>query len=330
MALNEVVAEELGRVHAELQEQVEVEQADTDAKRWRMKYKYKYYYKYKAKADEEAGVSNTQVLGDLWDIDPAVAHLEGPDAVAATAVVAAPTSPPKAGQKTVNNMLQSPPQLGRGEEWDYAVGEGDSPVGAGDLGEVEFFVPTEEIDEEPIMHIAGQSKRQADFFQQKLHSTGLQEKSFRSKTVPLQRGMRKETDAWKDVLNIVREKGAEEVKNALSAKDVLALTSANVKQAVQFLAKALEVKNLVSTPGRVNSPSSASSSRGAQRTPPPWDTSKTPEGRYRYLKRLEKVDAETVGRIKMNPSLKSPEKVGWDHDKYFRMPGARVPAEAMQ
>jgi hypothetical protein len=210
----------------------------------------------------------------------------------------------------------SPPQLGRGEEWEYAVGEGDSPVSAG-LGEVEFVCPTDEIAGPAIKHIALQSKRQAEFFQQKLHSTGLQEKAFRAKTVPLQRGMRMETQAWKDLASVVNEKGAEEVKAALASREVPAVTSANVGPAVQFLARALEVKGLATTGGETP----ASTTRKPTDSPPPWDGSKTPEGRFRYLKRNKITNS--------SPMLKSPEKVGWDHDKYFRSAGGANPANCL-
>jgi len=324
MALNDVVSDELLRVQEELDAEAAEDQADVDAKRWRMKYKYKYYYKYKARAEEEAGMQQNQVLGNLWDIDPAVADMEL--ALAAADVDArrnaAGGSPVKAltggAEATPMMIMASPPQLGRGDEL-VGVG-GESPVGLGEKGQVEFVIYTEELTQESVQHIAGQSKRQAEHFLKILHSTSLQDKAFRAQTVPQQRGMKKETAAWNSLLNIMQVKGDDEVKNALSAREVPAVTSENVRPAVQFLSRALGLPEC-----KESAPTPAATPAGAEK--PPWDHSKTPEGRYRYLRRNK--ESEVVNEIKSNPAYKSPEKIGWDHDKYYKTTGVPNPATCL-
>jgi len=323
IALNEVVDEELEKVHMELVDYEDHERSNTDAKRWKMKYKYKYYYKYKAEAEEEVGVQQSQVLGDMWDIDPAVADVE--------AQAAPRGSPSKATMSMLgggsmgksssamlgqSSLLMSPPQLGRGDLEDED--EPDSPNV--DQGQVEFFLETEEISEAPVKQVVHQSKRQASHFLVKVHEVGLQNKEARKVMIPQQRGMKNETEAWKDLLSIVVEKGAEETKAALRSKDVKALTSNNIMQAVTFLTAALEA-NLAPK----ESPMAGDRIHGTVGRPD-WDSSKTPEGRYRYLKRLDKQDSEAARKIQSNPTLKSPEKVGWDHDKYYKTSGVPNPS----
>ena len=114
---------------------------------------------------------------------------------------------------------------------------------------------------------------------------------------------------------------AEETKAALRSKDVQALTSKNIKAAVSFLAQALEAE-LEAETNPMDGPM-------APPDRPAWDSSKTPEGRHRYLKRLEKADAENFRKLSSNPSLKSPDKVGWDHERYYKT-GGIAPANALQ
>jgi len=326
MSLNEVVSEELVRVHEELEEQALEDQANVDAKRWRMKYKYKYYYKYKARAEEEAGMQQNAVLGNLWDIDPAVAGMEG-DLMAAE-LDAAPNSSGPAGSGVSGSAvdapsspvmaIESPPQLGRGHGQAMLLSDVglESPGTVGEDGEIEFCLMTNEIDNEPLKHIVKSSKAQANHFQQKLHATGLQDKAFRSRTIPMQRGMRKETQAWTDLLFIVREKGAEEVKTALQQKEVVAVTSKNVRPAVGYLTRALEVSAM-----GIESPSSTPGAANDEKPKPGWDASKTPFGRKVFLEVLKKKNSEAYSQITANPCKKSPEKIGWDHDSYYRGTG---------
>merc|ERR1712167_70557 len=111
----------------------------------------------------------------------------------------------------MGTVMRSPPQLGRGEDSTFMAGDA-SPSSL--KGQVEFFLMTDEIEEGAVKHIARQSKQQAAYFQQELHSTNLQQKSKRAQMVPLQRGMRKETEAWNNLLLVITAKGEEEVKSA--------------------------------------------------------------------------------------------------------------------
>jgi len=309
LALNEVVDEELDKVHDELADQEAADRQNTDAKRWKMKYKYKYYYKYKAEQEEEVGMQQSQVLGDMWDIDPAVASLEEEaDAAGLAGSMHRPSSPQRSfiagrggAMQLSDVMMESPPQLGRGAEFDD---EQLSPDVSGEGGQVEFFIETEEVAEEPVRQIVAQSNRQAAAFLVQVHEIGLQNKQLRKSMIPQQRGMKIETAAWRNLLRIVNQKGAEETKAALRSKDVQAVTSKNVRPAVNFLAAALEAE-LEAEVNPMDGPM-------APADRPVWDGSKTPEGRFRYLKLLDKQDPDNHRKILANPSLKSPDKVGWD------------------
>lgn len=196
----------------------------------------------------------------------------------------------------------SPPQLGRGDGVEI---DGDSPVG--DQGQIEFVLGTEEIDEEQVTQISKVSQRQAEKFQQLLHETSLQDKAHRSRMVPLQRGMRKETQAWKKLLQIMNEKGTEEVKAALAARDVPGLTSENIRQAVIFLQKALRCA--------IEGPATSPTPAAEQEKKPEWDHSTSAWGRFQYLKKT-KTTAESLPKLRQ-AAMNSPGSLGWDHDHYF-------------
>jgi len=329
-SLEEVVGEELERVQREL-ELCELDDASNiSAKRWRLKYKYKYYYKYKARAEEEAGVQQAQVLGQTWDLDPAVADMESPMYLPAPepdfngqhtgpTEMPPPMSPARALPDSPSNHAMdlsyaptSPPQLGRGD-LDFV----DSPAEFGEQGPAEFMVYVAELEHEQVHAVEMASRRQAAACLQELHSTGLQEKQYREKTVPMQRGMRKETEAWQNLIAIMNDRGVEEVKEALTVREVTTLTSKNIRAAVRYLAKVLNVPLMTKQ-------SPAKGPMDLIRESLPWDSSVTPAGREKYLKRLQ--TANNSSPTANNPhaaelallrtqALQSPEKLGWDHER---------------
>jgi hypothetical protein len=320
------VEEELERVHHDLANQEAAERANIDAKRWKMKYKYKYYYKYKAEAEEEEGLQQSQVLGDMWDIDPAVADVEAKGGAAAAAstgstggavsrsVGGRPTPIATAGHQYAYT-LGSPPQLGRGDQ------EDDEDIDLAGDQQVEFYLHTEEVDEEPVAQIARQSKRQAAAFLVKVHEVGLANKELRKQMIPQQRGMKQETKHWENLELVVTQKGNEEAKAALRSKDIKAVTSQNVARVVSFLADALEAKLDEGSPQGGGSP--------VKEERPLWDSSQGPEGRFRYLKREKLITGQSRPE---DPRLKSPQKLGWDHDQYYKSGGTATggPATCIQ